>query len=189
MLNWWAAYFIVIDIDSCGKGIRRIASSPSRFQNNKKDRGMRVLYNSTLYNSVHVFANFLSEKRMILLSPVDKYNIIKTKRSSLSARVCVPTTGHITRLLLSSLKCQTSPAVSLLVSLLLFSRVCSSARIYTPTPLTRSQKFSFCEIYCYNDIITMKEILFIIPAETNITNILRYQKYFGYYISLLFSQR
>jgi len=124
---------------------------------------------------------------MILLPPVDKYNIIKTKRSSLSARVCVPTTGHITRLLLSSLKCQTSPTVPLLVSLLLFSRVCSSARIYTPTHLTRSQKSSFCEIYCYNDIITMKEALFIVSAEANIANILRYQKYFGYYISSIFS--
>jgi len=109
---------------------------------------------------------------MILLPPVDKYNIIKTKRSSLSARVCVPTTGHITRLLLSSLKCQTSPAVSLLVSLLLFSRVCSSARIYTPTHLTRFQKSSFCEIYCYNDIITERDVIHHFSRG-------KYRKYFA----------
>lgn len=45
-------------------------------------------------------------------------SIIKAKRSRSSARVCVPTTGHIIRHLLSSSKCQTSPPASLLVSLL-----------------------------------------------------------------------
>jgi len=35
----------------------------------------------------------------------------------------------------------------------------------------------------------VKEALFIVLAEANIANILRYQKYFRYYVSLLFSQR
>lgn len=78
-------------------------------------------------------------------------SIIKAKRSRSPRRVCVPTTGHIIRHLLSSSKCQTSLSASLLVSLL-FSWLCS-ARIHTPAHLTRSQKSSFCEIYCRNDVI------------------------------------
>lgn len=48
-------------------------------------------------------------------------SIIKAKRSRSPARVCVPTTGHIIRHLLSSSKCQTSPSASLSFSIVLMA--------------------------------------------------------------------